>query len=137
MSIYVLDANIISYYLKEHEQVVENMEKALSSGDDLLIAPVAYYEVRRGILAVGSKNLMGKFDEFCQMFAVGRLDNSILNTAADIYVEQRKKGRIMEDADIFIAAFCVRHGFSLVTNNTKHFENIQNLNLLNWTLKNE
>jgi predicted nucleic acid-binding protein len=50
-----------------------------------------------------------------------------------IYVEQRRMGRMLEDADIFIAAFCKSQSFSLVTNNTKHFEYIPNLALFDWT----
>jgi predicted nucleic acid-binding protein len=137
MSVYVLDSNIVSFYLKEHKQVISRLEEAILAGDEVLIAPIAYYEVRRGLLRVGAENRMKKFVKLCQMFAVGQLDNSILDVAADIYVKQCAQGRPMEDADILIAAFCKRHGFALVTNNTKHFDPIPDLPLLDWTAAGE
>jgi len=36
------------------------------------------------------------------------------------------------DADILIAAFCIVNGYTLVTDNVKHFENIAGLRLMNW-----
>jgi PIN domain nuclease of toxin-antitoxin system len=46
MSVFVLDSNIVPFYLREHEQVSKSIETAISKGDELLIAPFAYYEVR-------------------------------------------------------------------------------------------
>ena len=97
-----------------------------------MIAPIAYYEVRRGRLATDSERRMRKFEELCEMFMVGQLDNSILDIAATIYANLRAIGRIIDDADIFIASFCIRHGFTLVTNNVKHFTNIDGLIFEDW-----
>ena len=38
----------------------------------------------------------------------------------------------VDDADILIAAFCIKHGLTPVTNNLKHFEDIEELPLANW-----
>jgi len=135
MSVFVLDANIVSFYIKNNPKVIENIEQAIIKGDDILIAPIAYYEVRRGLLAIGSVKRMEKFIELCKMFTVGQLDNSILDIASGIYVDLRTAGRIMDDADIFIAAFCIRYEFTLVTNNTKHFEHVAELKMIDWTLE--
>jgi len=43
-----------------------------------------------------------------------------------------KTGRIIDDADIFIAAAAVTNELILVTNNIKHFENIPGIGLENW-----
>lgn len=133
MSVYALDANIVSYYLKENALVIGHIEEALIAGDEIVIGPIAYYEVRRGLLALGSPERLRKFERFCQMFSVGRLDNQILDTAADIYVDLRKQGRIIADADILIAAYCINNSFTLVTGNVKHFEYVQNLHFVDWT----
>jgi len=44
----------------------------------------------------------------------------------------RKKGQIIEDADIFIAATAIAYRLILVTNNTKHFDRIEGLQIENW-----
>jgi tRNA(fMet)-specific endonuclease VapC len=134
MSVYVLDANIVSYYLKEHPQVIQNIETAIMAGYEIQIAPIAYYEVRRGLLLVNSQKRMEKFERLCELLPVGAFDNRALDIAAGIYVEQRQKGRPADDADIFIAAFCKVNGFTLVTHNTKHFEHLDGLTLIDWTV---
>ena len=133
MNVYVLDTNIISYYLRGNGVVINNIMRAIAEGNSILIAPIAYYEIKRGLMAVGSQKLLNEFEKFCKLFGVGQLDNEILDVAAEIYAEQRKIGRMMEDADIFIAAFCKCWNFPLVTNNTKHFVYVQNLTILDWS----
>lgn len=133
MTTYVLDTNIVSFYLKGNETVEKNIIRALTNRNNILIAPIAYYEIKRGLLAVNSQRRLKEFDNFCQLFRVGQLDNSVLDTAANIYVEQRRTGFVMEDADIFIAAFCKNQSYALVTNNTKHFIHISDLKLFDWT----
>lgn len=41
-------------------------------------------------------------------------------------------GRIVADADLFIAAIALSHGATLVTMNRKHYERIQGLAIENW-----
>ncbi|MDR2085658.1 MAG: type II toxin-antitoxin system VapC family toxin [Dysgonamonadaceae bacterium] len=134
MSVFVLDTNIISYYLKGHDIVVNNITKAIINGDNIVIAPIAYYEIKRGLIVVNSQKRLNAFNNFCTLFEVGQLNNSILNIAAEIYAEQRKMGHTMEDADIFIAAFCKNQKATLITNNTKHFEHISGLVSLDWSV---
>jgi tRNA(fMet)-specific endonuclease VapC len=134
MTTFVLDTNIISYYLKGHETVVSNIASALMKRHNVLVAPIAYYEIKRGLMAVNSQKRLKEFNVFCELLGVGQFDNSILDTAAEIYVEQRKTGCTMDDADIFIAAYCKNKKYVLVSNNTKHFEHISGLTLHNWTL---
>ena len=52
--------------------------------------------------------------------------------AADIYSNLRKKGKSIGDADILIAAFVIKNNGTLISNNTKHYDDIPNLNLNNW-----
>jgi tRNA(fMet)-specific endonuclease VapC len=44
----------------------------------------------------------------------------------------RREGRLIGDIDLFIAGVAVRHGLTVVTNNTGHFERIPELPLENW-----
>lgn len=51
---------------------------------------------------------------------------------ADIKAKLFDKGIRIEDMDLLIAATAIYNELTLVTNNTKHFENILGLNLENW-----
>jgi predicted nucleic acid-binding protein len=104
----------------------------MAVGNEVLINPIAYYEVKRGLLAINSQSRLKRFYALCELLGIGQLDNSILDIASEIYIELRRKKKTIEDADIFMAAFCKSHDFTLVTNNTQYFENIPDLHFCDW-----
>jgi predicted nucleic acid-binding protein len=118
MSVYALDSNIISFYLKGNTTVIENIEKAISEDNNIIITPIAYYEVKRGLLMINATRQLAKLEILCDLFPVGEFDDYLLEDAINIYVQERKAHRNTEDADIFIAAFCRCHNYTLVTDNT-------------------
>jgi len=130
---FALDSNIISYLLKDNATVYAWLDKALDEGNCCIIPPVAYYELRRGLLFSGATKKADDFETLCRELGVGRMSTRIWDEAARIYSNQRKIGQMIEDADIFIAAFCVINGYILVTNNTRHFVGIEGLALVDWT----
>ena len=132
MSVYVLDSNSISFYILQNEQVIQSVRDTLLDGHEVIISPIAYYEVKRGLLAIKAEKRLREFSALCKVFGIGQLDNTILDYAADIYSELRDNKQTIEDADILTAAFCIRHGFILVTNNLKHFEIISGLQYCDW-----
>ncbi len=44
----------------------------------------------------------------------------------------KRKGTIINDSDIFIASTALSNNLTLVTNNEKHFDRIENLKVQNW-----
>lgn len=50
--------------------------------------------------------------------------------AADIRNQLKKRRKSIDAADLFIAATAVAQGLKFVTSNQKHFENIEDLQLL-------
>ena len=85
MTTYVLDTNIISFYLKGNETVGNNITRALLNEDSIVVAPIAYYEIKRGLMAVGARKQLKEFDDFCALFCVCEFDNSVLDMAGAIY----------------------------------------------------
>jgi len=132
VSVYALDSNIISFYLKGNTTVIENIEKTMSEDNSIVITPIAYYEVKRGLLLINATKQLSKLETLCELFPVGELGDYLLEDAIDIYVQERKAHRNTEDADIFIAAFCIHHNYILVTDNIRHFQGIPKLRLINW-----
>ena len=134
MSVYALDSNIISFYLKGNTTVIENIEKAISEDHFIVIAPIAYYEVKRGLLMINATKQILKLEILCDLFPVGEFSNYLIEEAIKLYVQERKAKRNTEDADIFMAAFCIHNNYILVTDNIKHFQNISGLHSVNWAL---
>jgi predicted nucleic acid-binding protein len=52
--------------------------------------------------------------------------------AAEIYADLSRRGELIADADILIAASALVRGLGIVTNNEEHFKRIQNLHVENW-----
>jgi tRNA(fMet)-specific endonuclease VapC len=53
---------------------------------------------------------------------------------ARLKAELKQTGNIIADMDLMIASICVANHFTLVTNNTKHFQRIQELTIENWSI---
>jgi predicted nucleic acid-binding protein len=132
LSVYALDSNIISFYLRDNAVVIANIEKAISDGNNIIIPPIVYYEIKRGLKFVNAKKKMKEFETLCELFPVGELSDYLLEKSIDIYIQERKAGRNIEDADIFIASFCLYNDYILVTDNVNHFNKITDLHVINW-----
>jgi len=133
MTTYVLDSNIISYALKGDAKIRMKMEEATATGDCLTMPHIVYFEVKRWLLEIGAKNKQADFEKMVNDDIPPELmDKSVWDVAAGLYVKTRKAGKPMDDADLIIAAFCIANDYTLVTNNTRHFENIESLQYVNW-----
>jgi predicted nucleic acid-binding protein len=120
MSVFILDSNIVSFYIRQNQRIIQKIQDELTAENEVLIAPIAYYEVKRGLMAINAQKRLREFAAFCMVLGVGLLDNTILDAAAEIYSELVSKKLTIEDADILTAAFCKVHDFILVTHNTRH-----------------
>ena len=130
--IYALDSNIVSYILKNDPMIIQKYREENDKGTNFVIPPHVYFEVMRGLKYINANAKMQAFEEMCSEFNMGIIDIGVLNVAVNIYVDLRKQGRMIEDADILIAAYCIINDYTLVTNNTSHFERVQNLKYINW-----
>jgi len=131
--IYVLDSNIISYFIQGNPQVISKLRTALVAGDSFVISPVTYYEIMRGFKHKASPKKEKSFSYMCSLYPVGEMSIDAWEKAAEIYGSTRQAGTPIEDTDILIAAFCIVNEYTLVTNNTKHFKRIDGLDFIDWT----
>lgn len=67
------------------------------------------------------------FDMFCKQNEVIEPDDKIVVGAADIYADLHKRGQLVGDADILIAATAIENNPAIVTNNESHFNRITGL----------
>jgi predicted nucleic acid-binding protein len=130
--IYALDSNIISYIIKGDETISKKYNAELDKGNHFIIPPIVYVEVKRGLEYINSVSKLKTFEYMCSEFEIGKIDIHVLNKAVNIYVDLRKQGKLIDDSDILIAAYCIINDYTLVTNNTGHFERIKYLKYINW-----
>jgi predicted nucleic acid-binding protein len=104
----------------------------IEKGNHIVIPPIVYYEVRRGLLASNATTKATAFETLFDGLNIDAIDRNTLEMAAAEYARLRKSGINIEDADLFIAEYCVKNDYILVTNNTKHFKIIKNLKYTDW-----
>jgi predicted nucleic acid-binding protein len=131
---YALDTNIVSYMLKEDADVIVRYRQTFDEDGDFVIPPVVFYEIQRGLLAKNLTKKLAQFNILCQKIEQVEFNSFVWQKAAQIYASLRQQGKLIDDSDIFIAAFCLVNGYTLVTNNTRHFEHINGLKFVNWKL---
>lgn len=132
MIFYALDTNIISYFLKNDMSVVQRINEERGNQNKIIIPPIAYFEVQNWLMKNNSKLKITSFKKMYSEEGIGILDKDIFDIATAEKIKLQAKGLNIEDSDLWIAAYCLKHELTLVTNNIKHFEHIPNLNMVNW-----
>lgn len=130
--IYLLDTNIISYIIKGNMSIKSSLVKLITNGNEVHIPAVAYYEAKRGLLATGATAKLERFMHFVNRQGIVNTTITTYDTAAQIYSDLSKAGKLIEDADIFIGATALEHNAVLITNNEQHLSHIKNLQIEVW-----
>jgi tRNA(fMet)-specific endonuclease VapC len=130
--IYALDTNIISYWLRGLYNLEKKLEIEFDRENSIVIPPISYYEIVRGLYAVNSKNKLKNFEVMGDRLGQSSMEKADWRKTAELYARCRKSGQTMEESDLLQAGFCVQHGYVLVTHNTKHFCHITDLDLVDW-----
>jgi len=132
---YLLDTNIISYYLKGDEKIKEKLKSAAIRNKIAFMNGIIYYEIKRGLLAANAISKLDKFNELIntETIILSLEDIETFDKASEIYATLKKSGNLIEDADILIAAFSLANNLILISANERHFQIIENLHIENWS----
>jgi len=128
----ILDTNILTAFLKDNSKVVNKVAKYLDEYDKLTISVITYYEILRGLKEIKSKKKLKLFYEMAEKAEIIILTVEIMDKASDVYLELKKKGELIEDADILVAASAIVNNLILITDNERHFRRIKRLEVENW-----
>ncbi len=98
----IVDTDILSFYFKGDQKVIDRFREYLKEFDQINIAIVTYYETIAGLKFKKAEKQLRDFAEF------------------------------IGTSDILIAGIAIENGLTLITNNEKHYEPIQGLTIENW-----
>ena len=135
MTLYLLDTNTISYFIKGiHPALIRRMDKA-TQAQTIVTSVICRAELRYG------QSLMARDDK--RRTAIELMLHELpalpwTSAAADRYGEIRanlkRQGTPIGELDTQIAAHALAEDLILVTHNTRHFEKVPGLKLEDWTV---
>ncbi|GHT59365.1 hypothetical protein FACS1894109_15150 [Spirochaetia bacterium] len=129
---YALDADIISFRLKGLHDMRQRIDTTLAAENIVIIPPISYYEVLRGLIAINATKKLQLFETMNQQLGQRDMERADWIRAAHLFAECRSANHTMEGSDLLQAAYCLQHGFILVTHNTTHFNHIPDLTIEDW-----
>jgi tRNA(fMet)-specific endonuclease VapC len=128
----LIDTDILSAIMRNHPVAITKAKKYLSIHHQLSFSIITKYEILRGLKAKGSVTQIPAFKHLCNKSQILLLTDEIITKAAEIYADLYQRGELISDADILISASAMSNGFTLITNNEKHFRRIAGLRIENW-----
>ncbi|MGM3306728.1 PIN domain-containing protein [Anabaena sp. WFMT] len=131
---YLLDTNIVSASLKQNVKINLKLQEVSSLEIEILISGITYYEVQRGLLRSNATKKLAWFQQFCQDYPILFLDDlRIFQKASEIHADLTNRGKIIQDADILIAATAIIHNLILVSHDSD-LTRVKDLQLENWLI---
>ena len=131
MKKYIIDSDILIYFLKGKKEVVEQLTQITPSS--LYTTRINYTELIYGAYnsARIEENLV-RVKPFLENFQILEFDKDASDIFAKTKAILKKKGEIIQDMDLMIASIALSHDYVLVSNNIKHFKRIDGLDLVGW-----
>ena len=129
----MLDTNICIYIIKQQPAAVLKRFLEYQLGE-ICISSITLAELRFGVAksAYRDKNA-GALDEFIIPLEVIPFDEEAALVYGDIRAALEKAGTPIGSMDMLIAAHAVSLNVTLVTNNTREFERVPGLTVVDWT----
>ncbi|MBS3149942.1 type II toxin-antitoxin system VapC family toxin [Candidatus Woesearchaeota archaeon] len=127
-----LDTSAIIDFFKGDEKIKRFIE---NNKEPLAVTTISYLELFFGLDITNSKHEIEAkyYKEFFKNLYNLDLTKDSCEKASEIFWKLRKEGKTIEQFDCVIAALFLKSGIKkIVTRNKKHFENIKELNIIDY-----
>jgi len=123
----LLDTDAVSYYFRNNQSAVETINPYIIKNGFVYLSVITYYEILNGLYYKDAKQQLSIFLDFANLNTIIPINSRIATKAAQIYSDLRQKGKTSSHTDVLIAATAIVSDLTLITNNTKHFGSIKEL----------
>ena len=134
--LYFLDTNICIFYMRkgQYEGIIKS--KVIQHGlKNIKIPAIVMAELMHGAhKSKKSAETLKATREFIANFEIIPFDFMEAKLYGQIRANLERKGQLISNNDMLIAATALAYNATLITNNTQEFSRIDGLNLDNWTL---
>jgi tRNA(fMet)-specific endonuclease VapC len=128
---YLLDTDTLIFFLKGNEQVTQNFRE--TSGQPKAISAISYGELVYGAYkSARPQENLAKVRRLAELYPLIDISSAIMESFGGIKAELSSQGITVDDFDLLIGCTALTCNYTVVTNNTKHFNKIPGLKLENW-----
>jgi tRNA(fMet)-specific endonuclease VapC len=131
MDKYLLDTDISVFCLRGKYNINQKLKEIIGY-DNCFISEITLAELKYGAeLSERVEENLHSINEFANKIGILPIFNSL-----DLYAKEKarlkKSGNLIDDFDLLIGCSSIKNNLILVTNNTNHFERIENIKIENW-----
>lgn len=129
---YLLDTNIISYWMRGDHALIERIRR--KSPSDLALSTITIAEIHYGIENSPHKKRVRRerIKQICSQLEIFPFDESAALEYGIIRVYLEKQGMVISERDTQIAAIASANRLCVVTHNTREFSRIEKLRVEDW-----
>jgi tRNA(fMet)-specific endonuclease VapC len=130
----VLDTDILVAYLRKKDFAVEFIQHLRSTKEALKTTVFNAAELFKGCYAMknvakGLKKVQALVESLAEVLP---FEDKAIQEYAKLSADMKKRGKMIGAFDELIGSICIANEETLYTKNTRHFENIEDLQLINW-----
>lgn len=132
---YLLDTNIVSYWMRGDEAIVARIKER--SPSDLSLSAITLAEIWYGIekSPVKKKERRSKIERISSVLAVHPFDEAAAGAYAVMRARLERQGVMISERDVQIASIAVANRLTVVTHNVREFSRVEGLTVQDWAVK--
>jgi tRNA(fMet)-specific endonuclease VapC len=129
---YLLDTNIISYWMRGDRAVIDRIKKNAPS--DLFLSTITLAEILYGIekSPIKKRERRLKIKQISSLLGIYSFDEAATGKYAVIRTQLERKGRVISERDTQIASIAMANMLTIVTHNVKEFGRVEKLTVEDW-----
>jgi len=122
----LVDTSILIDFFRKSDKSNSGLLKLVREDFTYCISAITEFEIYTGTTA----NQTDYCEDFLFRTQILAFDKEVARAAVDISKALKKQSKLIGMADIFIAATALHYGLPLATLNVKHFERVEELQIL-------
>ena len=129
---YLVDTNIVSYWMRGNESVIDRIRSC--SPSDLALSTITLAEILYGIekSPLKKKERRLNIEKISSLLEIYSFDEMAAAEYAVIRARLEKKGTVISERDTQIASIAMANKLTVVTHNVKEFSRIPKLKVEDW-----
>ena len=133
MNQYLLDTNIVSYFIRDYDAALVRKVARVLKTQTAAISVITRAELRFGQAGLEAADKRKRaIDLVLTQLTVLPWSSAVADIYGPVKDKLKREGAPIGDMDTLIAAHALAENLILVTHNTRHFERIPGLKLEDW-----